>query len=529
MKDILYSDEARNRIMAGASKVSKLAALTAGPKGRNVVLERDFGGALICNDGITILKDITFEDQFENLGAQLIIEASSKTNSGCGDGTTATAILAEAIMKEGLRNVAAGANPLKLKKGISKGVEMVITELSAVPVDSKEKIAQVATVSAQDSDVGSLIADIFDEIGHDGIITVEESQGTKIEKEIVKGMAMDSGYISPYMATDPVRMEAEYHKPLILVTDHKISSVQDLIPIFNKVAEKGLKQLVIIAEDVTGEALGTVVINHLKGNFSVLAIKAPYYGERKKDALKDIAIATKATLISSELGMKFTDIKFEDFGSASKVISDKDKTVIIEGAGDADERVKELKLQLEKATSEFDKEKLSQRIAHLSGGVGVIKVGAATETELKEKKLRIEDAVSATKAAVEEGIVAGGGSALFHVSQKLTNLEVHGDEGLGVQIVLDSISAPLKQIALNAGIDPGAITERLRFSPDETGYDAEEDTVCDLFEKGIVDPKKVVRLSLENAASVAGTFITMDAAVVTQKKEGDKGSLQLPR
>lgn len=524
-KQILFGDVARQKIIAGVNQLAHAVRITLGPKGRNVILDKKYGSPTITNDGVTIAKEIDLKDPFENMGAQLVKEVATKTNDVAGDGTTTATILAAAIIAEGLRNVTAGANPVQLKRGIDKAVAKVCEKLDEIKVDignSKEKIAQVATISAQDEEVGKLIAEVLEEVGHDGVITVEESQTMGLEKEIVKGMQFDNGYISPYMVTDPARMEAVYEDVKILITDKKLSSIQELLPLIEKIAQLGKKELVIISEDVEGEALATFVLNKLRGIFSVLAVKAPAYGDRRKEMLKDIAALTGGRVIMDEVGLKLENVELGDLGEARKVIADKDKTIIVEGKGhkkDVDARVAEIKVHLEKTTSEFDREKLLERMAKLSGGVGVIKVGAATETELKEKKHRIEDAVSATKAAVEEGIVPGGGVALLQAAHVLEKLVGDSDEMTGIHIVKRALSSPLHQIAVNAGKDGAVIIHKVLAEKPGFGYDAAKDEFVDMVKAGIIDPKKVTRSALQNAASIAGIFLTTEAAVTDLPEE----------
>ncbi len=533
-KQIFFGDVARQKIIAGVNQLAHAVRITLGPKGRNVILDKKYGSPTITNDGVTIAKEIDLKDPFENMGAQLVKEVATKTNDVAGDGTTTATILAAAIIAEGLRNVTAGANPVQLKRGIDKAVAKVCEKLDEIKVDignSKEKIAQVATISAQDEEVGKLIAEVLDEVGHDGVITVEESQTMGLEKEIVKGMQFDNGYISPYMVTDPARMEAVYEDVKILITDKKLSSIQELLPLIEKIAQMGKKELVIIAEDVEGEALATFVLNKLRGIFSVLAVKAPAYGDRRKEMLKDIAALTGGRVIMDEVGLKLEKVELSDLGEARKVIVDKDKTIIVEGKGhkkDVDARVAEIKVHLEKTTSEFDREKLLERMAKLSGGVGVIKVGAATETELKEKKHRIEDAVSATKAAVEEGIVPGGGVALLLAAQVLEKLTGDSDEMTGIHIVKRALSSPLYQIAVNAGKDGAVIIHKVLAEKPGIGYDAAKDEFVDMVKAGIIDPKKVTRSALQNAASIAGIFLTTEAAVTDLPEEKSAAAPMMP-
>jgi chaperonin GroEL len=546
-KDIIIGDDSRKRMIAGVKKLSDTVKLTIGPKGRNVILEKKYGGPLITNDGVTIAKEIELEDAYENMGAQLVKEVATKTNDVAGDGTTTATILAEAMISEGFRNITAGADPMALKRGIDRAVDKVcnVLEERAVEVgDSQEKVKQVATISAQDEKVGTLIADVMEMVGNDGVITVEESKTTGMEKEVVKGMQFDNGYISAYMITDPQRMEAVYEDASILITDKKISSLQVLVPIIEKVAAAGKKELVIIAEDLDGEALATLILNKLRNVFSVLAVKAPAYGDRRKEMLKDIAALTGGRVISEEIGLKLENMEIEDLGRAGKVVADKDKTTIIEGKGKKSEveaRIAEIKVLMEKTTSDFDKEKLAERLAKMAGGVGVIRVGAVSEVELKEKKLRIEDAVSATKAAVAEGVVAGGGVVLAQAGKELVSMIQKGDdEATGAAIVLHALSQPLMWIAYNSGLKPEVIVHKVisakegmgfdfsRFSRKELHDDAALDgALTDMVKAGIIDPKMVVRSALQNAASVAGIFLTSEAAVVDipEKKGTDAAAM----
>jgi len=519
-KQMQFSDDARQKLLAGVEKLARTVKITLGPKGRNAVLEKKYGGPLVTNDGVTIAKEMELPDPYENMGAQMVKEVATKTNDIAGDGTTTATLLAEAIIKEGLRNLTAGANPMQLKSGIEKAVrkiEEILKDMSIQIGDSKEKVAQVASISAQDEEVGNLIADIIEMVGQDGVIQVEESQTMGLEKEVVEGMQFDNGYISPYFVTDPSRMEASYDDAKLLITDKKISSVQDLLPLLEKVAQSGKKELVIIAEDIDGEALATLVLNKLRGAFSVLAIKAPGFGDRRKEMLQDIAVLTGATVISEELGLNLDSADLGHLGDARRVVSDKDNTTIIEGKGDKNEiesRVAEIKVMLSKSDSDFDKEKLQERLAKLGGGVGVIKVGAATEIELKEKKHRIEDALNATRAAVEEGIVPGGGVALLAASKALESLKGEDDdETTGIHIVKNVLSSPLIQIAENAGKDGAVVVDKVISSKKGVGYDAAKDEYTDMVEAGIIDPKMVVRSAVENAASVASVFLTMETAI----------------
>jgi len=527
-KQVQFSDEARQTLFSGVTQLAKAVRITLGPKGRNVVLDKKYGSPTITNDGVTIAKEIELPDAYENMGAQLVREVATKTNDIAGDGTTTATILAHAMIAEGLRNVTAGANPMKLKNGLHKATDAVVKKLqdSAEQIgDSKEKIAQVATISAQSPEVGEIIAEMMDEVGPDGVITVEESQTMGLEKEIVKGMQFDNGYISPYMVTDPAQMIAEMQNPKILVTDKKITSIQEVLPLIEKLVQAGKKDIVIIAEDVEGEALATFVLNKLRGVFNVLAVKAPAFGDRRKEMLKDIAALTGARVISEEVGLKLDSADITDLGEAGKVIADKDKCTIVEGKGEQaeiDARISEIKITLDKSTSDFDKEKLQERLAKLAGGIGVIKVGAATETELKERKHRIEDALQATKAAVEEGIVSGGGVALLEASKVLEGKTGDTDEITGYHIVKKALISPLAQIAENAGKDGAVIIDKVINSKEGEGYDADKDEFVNMVKAGIIDPAKVTRSALQNATSIASIFLTMEGAVTDipeEKKE----------
>ncbi len=526
-KKIIFGDEARTKLFKGVQVLSHAVKVTLGPKGRNVVYDKKYGGPAITNDGVTIAKEIDLPDPEENMGAQLVKEVATKTNDTAGDGTTTATVLAEAMIGEGLKHLTDGANAMHLKKGMEKAVKVVEKELEEMAINvgnSKEMIAQVATISAQDEDIGKLIADIMDLVGNDGVITVEESQTMGVEKEVVEGMQFDNGYISPYFVTDPTRMEAVYEDVKILITDKKVSSVQDLLPLLEKVAQTGTKQLVIIAEDVDGEALATLVLNKLRGVFNVLAVKAPAFGERRKEMLKDIAILTGGVVISDEIGLKLETAELAHLGEARRLVADKDKTTIVGGKGNKhqiEDRVDELKVLLSKTSSDFDQEKLKERLAKLSGGIGVVKVGAATELELKEKKLRIEDALNATKAAIEEGIVAGGGVALLRAAKGLEDMKGDADEMTGIAIVKNALEIPLTQIALNAGKDPKEVVAKVKSEKGNTGYDAAKDEYTDMVKAGIVDPKMVTRSALKNAASVAALFLTMGGAIsdLPEKKD----------
>jgi chaperonin GroEL len=533
-KDIILGDDSRKRMVAGVKKLAETVRLTIGPKGRNVILEKKYGSPLITNDGVTIAKEIDLEDPYENMGVQLVKEVATKTNDVAGDGTTTATILAEAMITEGFRNITAGADPMALKRGIDRAVDVICEVLEERKIevgDSKEKIKQVATISASDEKVGTFIADVMDMVGNDGVITVEESKTTGLEKEVVKGMQFDNGYISPYMITDAQRMEAVYEDAWILITDKKIGSLQVLVPIIEKVAAAGRKELVIIAEDLDGEALATLILNKLRNVFNVLAVKAPAYGDRRKEMLKDIAVLTGGKVISEEVGLKLENMEVEDLGRAGKVVADKEKCTIIEGRGkkqQVEERIAEIKVLMDKTSSDFDREKMAERLAKMAGGVGVIRVGAATEVELKERKLRIEDAVSATKAAVAEGIIPGGGVALAQAAKSLAALvKEDSDEATGARIVMNALTHPLMWIAYNAGLKPDVIVHKVisaklgmgfdfsKFSRHEMLDDAALDKAMeDMVKAGIIDPKMVARVALQNAASVAGIFLTSEAAVV---------------
>ncbi len=519
-KLIKFDEDARRALERGVNAVGDAVRVTLGPKGRNVVLEKKFGAPQIVNDGVTIAKEIELEDHFENSGAQLIREVASKTNDVAGDGTTTATVLAQAMIKEGLKNVAAGANPMVIRRGIDKAVEVSVKEIAKIakPVESRAAIAQVATISAADDVIGNLIADAMDKVGKDGVITVEESKTTATELETVEGMQFDKGYVSPYMVTDPDKMEAVLNEPLILITDKKITIIQDLVPVLEKVARSG-KPLLIIAEDVEGEALATLVVNKLRGTLNAVAIKAPGFGDRRKAMLEDIAILTGGTYVTEEVGLKLESVTPDMLGNARQVKVGKEKTTIVAGAGDKkaiDARVAQIKKQISESDSDFDKEKLQERLAKLAGGVAVIKVGAATETEMKDKKLRIEDALNATRAAVEEGIVAGGGVTLINLVAPLEKLKetLSGDEKTGVDIVKKSFEAPLRQIADNAGVEGAIIVERVKEKPVGTGYNAATNEYTDMIKAGIVDPAKVTRSAIQNAASIAAMLLTTEALVV---------------
>ncbi|EHI74118.1 Chaperonin GroEL (HSP60 family) [Streptococcus criceti] len=522
-KDIKFSADARSAMVRGVDVLADTVKVTLGPKGRNVVLEKSFGSPLITNDGVTIAKEIELEDHFENMGAKLVSEVASKTNDIAGDGTTTATVLTQAIVREGLKNVTAGANPIGIRRGIERAVATAVEGLKAIaqPVSGKEAIAQVAAVSSRSEKVGEYISEAMEKVGNDGVITIEESRGMETELDVVEGMQFDRGYLSQYMVTDNEKMVADLDNPYILITDKKISNIQDVLPLLEEVL-KTSRPLLIIADDVDGEALPTLVLNKIRGTFNVVAVKAPGFGDRRKAMLEDIAILTGGTVITEDLGLELKDASIASLGQAAKITIDKDSTVIVEGAGQADaiaERVNVIKSQLETTTSDFDREKLQERLAKLSGGVAVIKVGAATETELKEMKLRIEDALNATRAAVEEGIVAGGGTALVNVIEKVASLDVKGDEATGRNIVLRALEEPVRQIARNAGYEGSVIIEKLKASAVGTGFNAADGSWVDMVEAGIIDPVKVSRSALQNAASVASLILTTEAVVADHPEE----------
>ncbi|MDM5153077.1 chaperonin GroEL [Bacillus sp. DX1.1] len=521
-KDIKFSEEARRSMLRGVDTLANAVKVTLGPKGRNVVLEKKFGSPLITNDGVTIAKEIELEDAFENMGAKLVAEVASKTNDVAGDGTTTATVLAQAMILEGLKNVTAGANPMGLRKGIEKAVVAAIEELKTIskPIEGKSSIAQVAAISSADEEVGQLIAEAMERVGNDGVITLEESKGFTTELDVVEGMQFDRGYASPYMITDSDKMEAVLDNPFILITDKKIANIQEILPVLEQVVQQG-KPLLIIAEDVEGEALATLVVNKLRGTFNVVAVKAPGFGDRRKAMLEDIAILTGGEVITEELGRDLKSATIASLGRAGKIVVTKENTTVVEGVGSTEQieaRIGQIRAQLEETTSEFDREKLQERLAKLAGGVAVIKVGAATETELKERKLRIEDALNSTRAAVEEGIVAGGGTALMNVYTKVAGLAADGDEATGINIVLRALEEPVRQIAINAGLEGSVVVERLKGEKVGVGFNAATGTWVNMLESGIVDPTKVTRSALQNAASVAAMFLTTEA-VVADKPE----------
>ena len=518
-KKLAYSDEARKALRIGIDILADAVKVTLGPKGRNVVLDKSFGPPQVCSDGVTIAKEIELPDAFENMGAQLLKEAATKTNDAAGDGTTTSVVLAQAIIQEGFKNVTAGADPMAIKRGIEKAVAAVVTEIQgmSVPVETRERIGQVASLSAHEEAIGETIAEAMEKVGKDGVITVEESKGLADEIEYVEGMQIDRGYISPYFITNPDRMESVLEDPTIVITDKKISAVADMLPALEKLLQVGKKNVVIIAEDVDGEALATLVVNKLRGTLSVLAVKAPGFGDRRKAMLEDIAILTGGTVISEETGRKLDTATIEDFGNARSISSTKDETTIVEGKGSEDaiqSRIGQIKAQIEDTTSEFDREKLQERMAKLSGGVAVIKVGAATEIELKERKARVEDALSATRAAVEEGIVPGGGVALVRASRALDSLkDIAVDEKVGVDIIRRALEQPLKLIVENAGFEGAVVLNQVKQQADDYGYDADVGEYGPMLERGIVDPAKVTRSALQNAASVAAMVLTTESVI----------------
>ncbi|MCM3715839.1 chaperonin GroEL [Alkalihalobacillus oceani] len=526
-KDIKFSEDARRSMLRGVDALANAVKVTLGPKGRNVVLEKKFGSPLITNDGVTIAKEIELEDAFENMGAKLVAEVASKTNDIAGDGTTTATVLAQAMIREGLKNVTSGANPMVIRKGIEKATAAAVEELKKIskPIEGKASIAQVAAISSADNEVGEIIAEAMDRVGNDGVITIEESKGFSTELEVVEGMQFDRGYASPYMVTDSDKMEAVLDNPYILITDKKISNIQEVLPVLEQVVQQG-RPILIIAEDVEGEALATLVVNKLRGTFNAVAVKAPGFGDRRKAMLEDIAILTGGEVITEDLGLDLKSATIEQLGRAGKVVVTKENTTIVEGSGAADQiaaRVNQIKAQVEETTSEFDKEKLQERLAKLSGGVAVLKVGAATETELKERKLRIEDALNSTRAAVEEGIVAGGGTALINVIQAVQAVDAEGDEATGVNIVLRALEEPVRQIAHNAGLEGSVIVERLKGEAVGQGFNAATGEWVNMVEAGIVDPTKVTRSALQHAASVSAMFLTTEAVIADKPEENEGG------
>ena len=524
-KEIKYGAEARKALEAGVNQLADTVKVTLGPKGRNVVLDKSFGAPLITNDGVTIAKEIELEDSFENMGAQLVKEVATKTNDVAGDGTTTATVLAQAMINAGMKNLAAGANPIILRKGMKKATDCAVEAIAQMSekVTGKDQIAKVASISAGDEEVGQMVADAMEKVSNDGVITIEESKTMKTELDLVEGMQFDRGYISAYMATDMDKMEANLDNPYILITDKKISNIQEILPVLEQIVQNGAK-LLIIAEDVEGEALTTLIVNKLRGTFNVVAVKAPGYGDRRKEMLKDIAILTGGQVISEELGLELKDTTLDMLGRAKSVKVQKENTVIVDGEGakeDIEARVAQIRAQLEETTSDFDKEKLQERLAKLAGGVAVIRVGAATETEMKEAKLRMEDALNATRAAVEEGVISGGGSAYIHASKKVAELAatLSGDEKTGAEIILKALEAPLFHIANNAGLEGAVIINKVRESEVGTGYDALNDKYVNMVDAGILDPAKVTRSALQNATSVASTLLTTEAVVTTIKED----------
>ncbi|CAG9623538.1 chaperonin GroEL [Sutcliffiella rhizosphaerae] len=526
-KEIKFSEEARRSMLRGVDKLADAVKVTLGPKGRNVVLEKKFGSPLITNDGVTIAKEIELEDAFENMGAKLVAEVASKTNDVAGDGTTTATVLAQAMIREGLKNVTAGANPMGVRKGIEKAVAVAIEELKTIskPIEGKASIAQVASISAADEEVGQLIAEAMERVGNDGVITLEESKGFTTELEVVEGMQFDRGYASPYMVTDSDKMEAVLENPYVLITDKKITNIQEILPVLEQVVQQG-KPLLLIAEDVEGEALATLVVNKLRGTFNAVAVKAPGFGDRRKAMLQDISVLTGGEVITEELGLDLKSANISQLGRADKIVVTKETTTVVNGHGNTDDihsRVNQIRAQLEETTSEFDREKLQERLAKLAGGVAVIKVGAATETELKERKLRIEDALNSTRAAVEEGIVAGGGTAFVNIYNKVSEIQAEGDEATGVNIVLRAMEEPVRQIAHNAGLEGSVIVDRLKKEEVGIGFNAATGEWVNMLDAGIVDPTKVSRSALQNAASVSAMFLTTEAVVADIPEEGGAG------
>lgn len=522
-KEILFNEEARRALGRGVDQLANAVKVTLGPKGRNVVLDKKFGSPTITNDGVTIARDIELPDPFENMGAQLVKEVATKTNDVAGDGTTTATVLAQAMIQEGMRNVAAGANPMILKKGIETAVKTLVEEIKkrSIKVSGKAEIAQVASVSAADEEIGGLIAEAMEKVGNDGVITVEESKGLQTALNVVEGMQFDRGYISPYMVTDPDRMEAVMDNPYILITDRKISAIADMLPTLEKVVKVG-KELLIIAEDVEGEALATLVVNRLRGTFKAVAVKAPGFGDRRKAMLEDIAILTGGTVITEDMGRKLDSVELEDLGTARQVRITKDETTIIDGAGDKDviaKRINQIRAQVEETSSDFDREKLQERLAKLSGGVAVIEVGAATEVEMKDKKLRIEDALNATRAAVEEGIVAGGGTTFIDIIPALNTLKATGDVQTGINLVKRAVEEPLRQIAYNAGLEGSVVVEKVKNTESGVGFNALTEEYIDMVKAGIVDPAKVTRSALQNAASIASLVLTTETIVADKVDE----------
>jgi chaperonin GroEL len=522
-KQLAFDEEARRALKKGIDIMAEAVKSTLGPKGRNVALDKKFGAPTVTHDGVTVAKEITLENAFENMGAQLLKEAATRTNDVAGDGTTTATVLAQAVVNEGLKNLAAGANPMQLKQGIDKGTEAIVEYIrsEAIPVEGKKEIAQVASISAADEDIGQLIAEVMDKVGKDGVITVEESRGTHFETEYVEGMQIDRGYVSPYFVTNTEKMEASIDEPYILITDKKISAVQDILPMLEQLTQQGRREIVIIAEDVDGEALATLVVNKLRGILNVLAVKAPGFGDRRKEMLRDIAVLTDGEVISEEMGRRLDNTKLNDLGQARRVVSHKDDTTIVEGKGETSDiqaRIRQIKAQIDETTSDYDREKLQERLAKLSGGVALIKVGAGSEVELKYRKTRVEDALSATRSAVEEGLVPGGGVALLNAVQALDNVHMEGDAATGVNILRRALEEPMRQLAINGGKDGSVVVEGVRraqkeHKSDKYGYNVLTDRYEDMVESGIIDPAKVTRSALQNATSIAAMILTTEALV----------------
>ncbi|GEN49639.1 chaperonin GroEL [Alkalibacterium pelagium] len=524
-KEIKFSENARAAMLRGVDKLADTVKVTLGPKGRNVILDKSFGAPQITNDGVTIAKEIELDDKFENMGAQLVAEVASKTNDIAGDGTTTATVLTQAIVNEGMKNVTAGANPVGIRRGIELATKKAVESLRDIStkVEDKESIAQIAAISSGDEEIGKLLADAMERVGSDGVITIEESQGIETELDVVEGMQFDRGYLSQYMVTDNEKMEANLDNPYILITDKKISSVQEILPVLENIMQQN-RPLLIIADDIEGEALPTLVLNKIRGTLNVVAVKAPGFGDRRKGMLEDIAILTNGTVITSDLGLDLKDVTIDQLGTAGKVVVTKDDTTVVEGAGEKEnieQRVAMLRAQAEETNSEFDREKLQERIAKMAGGVAVIKVGAATETEIKERKLRIEDALNAARAAVEEGVIAGGGTAYINILDKLETIDVEGDEATGVKIVLRALEEPVRQIASNAGLDGSVIVERLKHVEPGIGFNAATGEMVNMVQAGIIDPTKVTRSALQNAASVSALLLTTEAAVAEIPSEND--------
>ncbi|MCI8888691.1 MAG: chaperonin GroEL [Hungatella sp.] len=524
-KEIKYGVEARKALESGVNQLADTVRVTLGPKGRNVVLDKSFGAPLITNDGVTIAKEIELEDAFENMGAQLVKEVATKTNDVAGDGTTTATVLAQAMINEGMKNLAAGANPIVLRKGMKKATDVAVEAIAKMsqPINGKEQIARVAAISASSDEVGEMVADAMEKVSNDGVITIEESKTMKTELDLVEGMQFDRGYVSAYMCTDMDKMEANLDSPYILITDKKIANIQEILPVLEQIVQSGAR-LLIIAEDVEGEALTTLIVNKLRGTFNVVAVKAPGYGDRRKEMLQDIAVLTGGTVISSDLGLELKDVTMDQLGQAKSVKVQKENTIIVDGEGDKaaiSARIAQIRSQIEETTSDFDREKLQERLAKLAGGVAVIRVGAATETEMKEAKLRMEDALAATRAAVEEGIIAGGGSAYIHAIDEVAKLlpELEGDEKTGAKIIIKALESPLYHIVANAGLEGAVIINKVKESPVGTGFDAYKEEYVNMIEAGILDPAKVTRSALQNATSVASTLLTTESVVANIKEE----------